>query len=82
LDIDIDRAEAQLNRLAEDRAASAKTENEWAARWAESVRRYNLARAREKRAQWADHHRGMIDVHEGLAQEHRNALGKLIDGNV
>jgi hypothetical protein len=82
LDIDIDRAEAQLNRLVEDRAASAKAENERAAMWAESVRRYNLGRAREKRAAWADHHRRMIDVHEGLAQEHRYTLSKLIDGKV
>ena len=82
MDIDIDRAEAQLNRLVEGRAASAKAENERAAMWAESVRRYNLARAWEKRAAWADHHRGMIDVHEGLAQEHRDTLGKLIGGNV
>jgi len=81
MDVDLDRAEGQLNRLIEDRAALVLAENERAELWAESVRRYNLGRAREKRAAWADHRR-MIDVHEGLAQEHRDALGKFIDGNV
>lgn len=55
-------------------------DKEEAAAWAESVRKYDLARVREKREAWVQHHCPMAAVHEALAARHRIALSRLIDG--
>jgi hypothetical protein len=77
---DLECAERQLNRLIEDWIFAAKAENERAAMWAVTVRSYNLAHTRERRAAWADQPRRTIDAHEGLARQHRDRLLWLVDG--
>ena len=47
--------------------------------WTESVRKYDFRRAREQRQGWSEYHGHMAGVFESLAQEHREALGQLID---
>lgn len=74
-----DAAEESLNRLIAARAEEGEEANREAEAWAESVRRYNLARAREWRAERAAYHRHLIAVFEAQAQRHREQLGQLID---
>jgi hypothetical protein len=75
--------EAELTRMIEKRSRNGEvdpdTEGEL---WKESVRRHNLTRSREKQAAWCEYHRHMAQLHEGLAQRHRDELGRLIDGKV
>lgn len=69
------KADESIDRLIESRAAAQEREE----MWAESVRKYNFRRAREQRQAWCEYHRHMAGVFEFLAQEHRDALGRLID---
>jgi len=80
--MDLDRAEAQLNRLIEDWAAAAQEAERAHAAWAESERRYNLRQAAERRLAWIGWHRRQAALFESLAAEHRAELGKLIDQGV
>jgi hypothetical protein len=79
LDLDleqIDRANEGIDRLIESRAAA----NHEAQMQAESLQRYSLRRAAERRREWAEYPRRMIAVAEDLAERHRDELGRLIDG--
>jgi hypothetical protein len=80
LDTDVERAEKSLNDLIERRALEAEQANREAVAWAESAGRYNLARARELRQEWAAYYRHRVQLYEDLAAESRAKLGKLIDG--
>ncbi len=75
----LERAEAQINRLIERRAAEREQANAESAAWAESVQRYNAQRREAERLAWLDHHRRLAETHELLADEHRRKLGELID---
>ena len=79
MDFDVTAAEAQLDRLVEDRAREREQANYEAAAWRESVRKYNFARLRERRLEWIAYHRRQAALFEGLAAEHRAAMGRLID---
>jgi hypothetical protein len=78
--VDVNRAEQSLNDLIESRAMEAGGAEREAAAWAASVQRYDLARVREQRQAWCEYHRRMISIFEGLAEEHRTSLGRIIDG--
>jgi hypothetical protein len=69
------RGDESIGRLIESRAAAQEREE----MWAESVRKHDFRRAREQRQAWCGYHRHMAGVFESLAQEHREALGRLID---
>jgi hypothetical protein len=60
--------------------ALAEAANREARARAESAERYDLRRAAQIRREWCDYHRHLAGVHERLAQRHRQALGRLIDG--
>lgn len=73
LDTPVDRS---VEKLIGKRAASLEVEpNE-----PPGERENDLRRAGEIRRAWCDYHRHLADVHERLAQRHRQALGRLIDG--
>ena len=59
--------------------ALAEAANREARTWAESAERYDLRRAAQIRREWCDYHRHLADVHERLAEQHRERLGRLID---
>jgi GAF domain-containing protein len=66
VEIDTTRAEAEdANRIAEE--------------WAESERKYRAARREERRREWIAHHTRVAEALEGLAAEHRAAVGRLLD---
>ena len=69
------KADESIDRLIESRAAAQEREE----MWAESVRKHDFRRAREQRQAWCRYHRHMAGVFESLAQEHREAPGRLID---
>ena len=69
------KADKGIDRLIESRAAAQEREE----MWAESVRKYDFRRAKEQRGAWCAYHQHMVGVHESLAQEHRDALDRLID---
>jgi hypothetical protein len=48
--------------------------------WQESARRYNLKRQAERRQEWTAFHRRQAVLCQALAEQHRDALGRLIDG--
>jgi hypothetical protein len=83
VEIDVERAEAQLDALIERRASEAgdlaETANREARAWVESAECYDLRRAAEVRREWCDYHRHMIAVAEDLVDRHREQLGRLID---
>jgi len=79
--LDLERAEAQLNRLVEDRARELEQANREREAWTASVRKYNLSRARERRQEWCEYHRRMVATFESLAESHREQLGRLIDSS-
>lgn len=78
-EIDVERAEAQLDALIERRALEAEAANREASAGAESEQRYDLRRAAELRRACIDWHRRQAALFEMLAAEHRAAEGKLID---
>jgi hypothetical protein len=80
VEIAVERAEAQLDALIERRALEAEAANREASAWADSVQRYSLRGAAERRREWCEHHRRMIAVAEDLAERHRAELGRLLDG--
>jgi hypothetical protein len=79
-ELDLGKAEAQLDALIEKRAQEAEAANREAQAWAESAQRYDMTRARELRQQRADYHRHLLAVFEAQAERHRAALLRLIDG--
>jgi len=79
VDLDLTRAEAQIDVLIERRAYEAEAAERDARAWAESAERYDLQKRREKRLALAAYHRHLISVFEAQAQHHRAELGRLID---
>jgi hypothetical protein len=57
----------------------AEAANREAFAWADSLQRYSLRGAAERRRAWAEYHRHRIALFEDLAQHHRDELGRLID---
>ena len=47
---------------------------------AESVRNFNLRAKAERRKEWAAYHSGLARLHRRLANEHDEAVRRLIDG--
>jgi hypothetical protein len=80
VEIAVERAEAQLDALIERRALEAEVANREASAWADSVQRYSLRGAAERRRAWAEYHRHRIALFEDLAEHHREMLGRLVDG--
>ncbi len=54
--------------------------NAGAMAWAASERKYTMMKATERSLEWLEYHRRPATTHEGLAERHRQAAGKLIDG--
>ena len=79
-EVDIGRAEAQLDALIERRALEAEAADREARAWAESTERYDLERARELRRQWAEYYRTQIAAAEGMRERAVERLGRLLDG--
>jgi hypothetical protein len=79
VEIDVERAEMELDALLERRAREAERANREAEAWAASERRYNLRQAEERRQAWISWHRRQAALFEDLAAEHREQAGKLID---
>jgi hypothetical protein len=79
VEIDVERAEAQLDALIERHALEAEAAN-WEARaWVESAKRYELRHAAERRAAWAEFYRAQIRAAEGMRERAVQRLGRLID---
>jgi hypothetical protein len=73
----VEAAENQLNILIERRAKEADDANHYVRAWAESVRRYDLRAAAERRRQWIQFHNDMERLHSNLAGEHREKAAAL-----
>ena len=67
----VEGVEAELDALIEKRAREAGAAHEQSRMWAESVRRYNLGQAAERRRAWVQYHRQQ-------AERHRAALAALV----
>jgi hypothetical protein len=78
--LDVDKASASIDRLIEQRAQEREQANFEATAWRESVKKYNARRTGERRAEWCAYHRRMVALFEDLAEQHRSALGALVDG--
>jgi hypothetical protein len=79
-EIDVERAEAQLDALIERRVLEAEASEREAQEWAESPERYDLRLAAQIRREWWDYHRHRVVFFEDFAQRHREKLWRLIDG--
>lgn len=79
MDLDVDKADQQIDSLITRRAIEREQANLEAAAWVELVKRYNFQQAEERRWEWISWHRRQAALFEALAQEHRERLGKLLD---
>jgi hypothetical protein len=82
VDLDLERASGQIDVLIERRSREAEEVNRVEAAWAESVRKYNLARAAERREAWRAHYLQLASVHEQLAAENRAKASLLVGAGV
>ena len=80
---EIDRADQEIDAFIERRETCLDNEaaNERAAEWARSQRRYRARLTDSRRQEWLEFHRRQALLFEALAAEHRDALGRLIDGS-
>ncbi len=81
LDVDRDeQLERELSRIIERRSRQEPDRDEREESWKESVRAYNNARSKERRAQWYRHHMdqaerlrrsmtALVEFHEAKAQQ-------------
>jgi len=71
-------AEKELNGFITERTRFFETEaqNERERIWKESEMRFRSAHATERRREWYLHHLRMATLHEGLAESHRQQLGR------
>ena len=73
-------ADEAIDALIERRAQEAQEQERVEASWAESVRNFNLRARAERRKEWADYHNALARLHRRLADEHDEAVRRLIDG--
>jgi hypothetical protein len=80
----VEAAENQLNTLIERRAREADEANYRARAWAESVEKYNLRCAAQRREEWIVYHRAkaarLRSTMGALASEHERAASELEAG--
>jgi hypothetical protein len=76
----IERASDTIDRFIESRAAEKSAANREAEAHRLAVVGYHSRRLSANRAAWAEYHRHRAALFEDLAQHHRDALGKIIDG--
>jgi hypothetical protein len=76
-------AEAQIRTFIERRAEKNGEERPEEEAWKESVRTYNAAREAERRAAWADYHKGQaLRLRRGMAalvEHHENRARQLLE---
>jgi len=77
-----DRADQELDLLIQKRETYLENSaaNEQAELWRSSKRRYLKSKQQPNREAWAEFHKRQAALFEELAAEHRDALGRLIDG--
>jgi hypothetical protein len=73
-------ADEAIDALIEARARELQEQERVEASWAESVRNFNLRAKAERRKEWAAYHSGLARLHRRLANEHDEAVRRLIDG--
>jgi hypothetical protein len=79
VEINVERAEAQIDALIERRAQEAEAANREAHDWTEGMRRYDLRRAAEVRRDWAEFYRAEIRAAEAWRERAVENLGRVID---
>jgi len=75
----LSRADADIDLLIERRAYEAEQANREAQAWAESAQRYNLRRAADLRAEWAEFYRTQIAAAEAARERAVERLARLVD---
>ncbi len=65
-----ERAEVELSKLVEKRHDPSDGEEMREELWAESVMRYHMRAAAERRQEWIAFHSNMCELHTRLADEH------------
>jgi uncharacterized coiled-coil DUF342 family protein len=75
----LDRADEEIDRFIEKRHAEREALNAQAEAERASERDY-LSRTRDYRSEWIEHHRRQAAILQQLAEQHRQEIGKLIDG--
>ena len=82
MDLDVDRAEADIDLLIERRAREAEQASREQQAWAESASRYNMREAAELRREWAEFYRTQIQAAESMRERAAQRLSRLIDEGV
>jgi hypothetical protein len=75
-------ADESLDRLIEKRSRDTEAQERIEKAWAEAslARTYNLRAQTERRREWINYHNDLARLHSRLAEEHRQEIGRLLDG--